>query len=290
MFKGVFTAIITPFKKGKIDFDLLDKFIDYQLKNGVHGIVPAGTTGEAATLSAAETKELFSFVVKKINGKAKVIGGTGTNSTTKVIEKTKIAEECGCDGALIVSPYYNKPPQKGLIEHYKKIASEVDIPIVLYNVPGRTSSNIDAETTIELSKIKNIVTIKEASGNIKQISKIIRDTSDDFTVLSGEDMLNLGILSVGGDGFISVVSNIAPKLVVDMYNAYFENNMKKAGEIHRKLVDITETLFRETNPIPVKAGVNILGYCEEEIRLPLVKSSQETINILKDEMKKLNLI
>ncbi len=289
MFKGVFTAIITPFKNGKIDYRALEKFIEYQIENGVSGIVPAGTTGEGAALSNEETKELFKFVVEKVNKRIKVIGGTGTNSTTKTIESTKIASETGCDGALIVTPYYNKPTQKGLIAHYTTIAKEVNIPIVLYNVPGRTCVNIDAKTTIELSKIPNIVGVKEASGNLSQMTKIINDTDDSFTLLSGSDELNLPILSIGGDGFISVTSNIVPKLVVEMYNAYVSKDIKKSQELHYKLLGLSEVLFIETNPIPVKAAVNLLGYCEKEIRLPLVWISDNSLTTLKQEMKKLNI-
>ena len=287
MFKGVFTAMITPFKDGKIDYDSLGRFIEFQIESGVSGLVPAGTTGEAATLTKEETAELFKFVVKKVNNRVKIIGGTGTNSTVKVIENTKIALDSGCDGALIVSPYYNKPPQKGRIEHYATIANNVDIPIVLYNVPGRTSSNIDAKTVIELSKIPNIVAVKEASGNLKQISEIIRDTDDSFTLLSGEDAINLPILSIGGDGFISVTSNVVPNFVVEMYNAYLSKDIKKSQELHYKLLRLTNALFIETNPIPVKSAVNILDFCGDEIRLPLVWASNNTVNILKTEMKRL---
>jgi 4-hydroxy-tetrahydrodipicolinate synthase len=290
MFEGVFTAMITPFKNGKIDFDALEKFIEFQIKNGVSGLVPAGTTGEAATMSNKETEELFKFVVKKVNKRVKIIGGTGTNSTEKVIEKTKIALDSGCDGALIVSPYYNKPTQKGLIQHYTKIAKEVNIPIVLYNVPGRTSGNIEANTVIELSKISNIVAVKEASGNLTQITKIIRDTDDSFTLLSGEDFINLPILSVGGNGFISVTSNIAPNLLVELYNSFKGKDRKKTQNLHAKLIGLTEAMFCETNPIPVKAAVNLLGYCEKEIRLPLVWISDNGLSKVKEELKKLEII
>ncbi len=290
MFEGVFTAMITPFKNGKIDFDALEKFIEFQIKNGVNGLVPAGTTGEAATMSNKETEELFKFVVKKVNKRVKIIGGTGTNSTEKVIEKTKIALNSGCDGALIVSPYYNKPTQKGLIQHYTKIAKEVNIPIVLYNVPGRTSGNIEANTVIELSKISNIVAVKEASGNLTQITKIIRDTDDSFTLLSGEDFINLPILSVGGNGFISVTSNIVPNLLVELYNSFKGKERKKTQNLHAKLIGLTEAMFCETNPIPVKSAVNLLGYCEKEIRLPLVWISDNGLSKVKEELKKLEII
>ncbi len=290
MFKGTFTAIITPFKNNKIDFDSLEKLINYQMDNGISGIVPVGTTGEGSTLSKEETFEIFKFVKEKTKGKVKVIGGTGTNSTLKVIENTKLAYKAGLDAALIVTPYYNKPTQEGLIKHYTTIAKEVDIPIVLYNVPGRTSLNMEAETTIKLSRIDNIVGVKEASGKIGQITKIIRDTNDDFCILSGEDGLNLPILSIGGDGFISVTSNIAPKMVSDMYNSFIENNIKKCMEINFKLYNLTKTLFIETNPIPVKAGVNLLGLCEKEIRLPLIWITDYSLDFLQNEMIKLNLL
>lgn len=290
MFKGVFTAMVTPFKNGKIDFDSLEKFIEFQIKNGISGLVPAGTTGEAATMNNKETEELFKFVVKKVNKRVKIIGGTGTNSTEKVIEKTKIALDSGCDGALIVSPYYNKPTQKGLIEHYTKIANEVNIPIVLYNVPGRTAGNIEAGTVIELSKVSNIVAVKEASGNLTQITKIIRDTDDSFNLLSGEDFINLPILAVGGNGFISVTSNIAPNLLVELYNSFNNKERQKSQNLHTKLIGLTEAMFCETNPIPVKAGVNLLGYCDKEIRLPLVWISDNNLKRVQEEMKQLEII
>lgn len=290
MFEGVFTAIITPFKNGGVDFESLEKFIEFQIENKISGLVPVGTTGEGATLSIKEIEDLFKFVVQKVNNRIKVIGGTGTNCTNKAIENTKIAKETGCDGALIVSPYYNKPPQRGLIEHYKKISNEVKIPIIVYNVPGRTSLNIEAETTIELSKMENIVAVKEASGNLKQISKIRKDTDSSFKILSGDDFLNLPTLSIGGNGFISVVSNIAPNILVELYNAFKVQDFVKALKLHCDLIRLTELMFIETNPIPIKAAVNLLGYCEKEIRLPLVWLSSEKLSLIKTEMKNLKIL
>ncbi len=290
MFSGTFTALITPFKNNSIDYDSLEKLIEYQINNGISGIVPVGTTGEGTTLSLEETYEIFKFVREKTKGKAKVIGGTGTNSTEKTIENTKLAYKAGLDAALIVTPYYNKPTQDGLKSHYEAIAKKVDIPVVLYNVPGRTSINLEADTTIELSNIKNIVGIKEASGRINQITKIIRDTGDDFCLLSGEDALNLPILSLGGNGFISVTSNIAPKLVSELYKSFVNNDIKKCIVINNKLLDLNKSLFIETNPIPVKAGVNLMGLCEKEIRLPLVWITDYSLKFLQTEMIKLNLL
>jgi 4-hydroxy-tetrahydrodipicolinate synthase len=269
MFAGVYTALFTPFKNDGIDFDALGKLIEYQYKNGVNGIVPCGTTGESSTLSCEEHEAIIEFCVKNAKGKMKILAGTGSNSTHGTTRFTQFAKKVGCDGALIVSPYYNKPTQKGLYLHFKSIADTVDIPIVLYNIVSRTSVNIEPETVLKLfNDCKNIVGIKEASGSLAQMSAI-KSLVSDIELLSGDDTLTLPSLAVGGVGIVSVLANISPLEVVSLVEAFEKGNIREAIKIHYKLLPLVKLMFIETNPIPVKTAAALLGMCCPVLRLPM---------------------
>jgi len=290
MFYGSIVAIVTPIKNGQVDKESYKKLVDFHLKNGTDGIVTCGCTGEPATLSMEEHKQLIKFTVDIVDKKIPVIAGTGSNNTKESLELTSFAKEVGCDGCLLITPYYNKPTQKGLYLHYKTIAESVDIPIILYNVPSRTGISISPETVAELSKIKNIVGIKEASGNFDQIYKIISLVDKDFVVLSGDDALTLPIIAVGGKGVVSVAANIVPKEVADMVKYALNGQMKKAREIHYKLYPIFKVLFIETNPIPVKTSLSLMGMIKQEWRLPLTPPSDENFQKIKETLKKYGVI
>jgi len=269
-FAGSYVAMITPWKDGRIDEPKLRELVEFQIKGGTNGLVPTGTTGEAATMSEEEQFRVIEVVVEQANKRVPIIAGTGTNDTAKTIKLTKAAKKIGADAALVVSPYYNKPTPEGLYQHYKAIAEQGGLPIVLYNVPGRTASNLMPEAVIRISEIPGVVGIKEASGSIDQSSQIVAGTRDDFDVLSGDDSLTLPIMSVGGRGVISVVANIAPAPVADMCSAFLRGDARRAQEIHIKLFDLCRACFYETNPIPVKTAAAMLGLCSDELRLPLV--------------------
>jgi 4-hydroxy-tetrahydrodipicolinate synthase len=269
MFSGVYTALITPFKNGNIDFDVLEELIENQYKNGIDGIVPCGTTGESPTLSYEEHEAVMEFCTKSVKGKMKVLAGTGSNSTHEAIRFTQFAKKIGCDGALLVSPYYNKPTQRGLYMHFKTIADTVDIPIVLYNIVTRTCINIDPITIKNLfNDCKNIVGIKEASGSLNQMSTI-KYLVPDIDLISGDDALTLPLLSIGGVGIISVLSNIIPCEVLSLVEAFERYDMKEAMRIHYKLLPLIELMFIETNPVPIKTASYMLGMCGHELRLPM---------------------
>ncbi|MDR1401055.1 MAG: 4-hydroxy-tetrahydrodipicolinate synthase [Endomicrobium sp.] len=283
MFSGVYTALITPFKNNKIDFNALEKLIESQYRNGVDGIVLCGTTGESSTLTWEEHEEIIGFCVKSVKGKGKlkVLAGTGSNSTHEAIHSTQFAKKVGCDGVLIVSPYYNKPTQKGLYIHFRSIADTVDIPIVLYNIAGRTSVNIEPVTIARLFKdCKNIVGVKEASGSLEQMSTI-KYLVPDIDLISGDDTLTLPLLSIGGVGVISILSNIIPADMVLFIKEFKEGNMKKAIDIHYKLLPLIKSMFIETNPIPIKTAASLLGICDPSLRLPMC--DMEETNKLKLE-------
>lgn len=288
--KGAIVAIVTPFKDGKVDEKALAELIEFQISNGTDGIVPCGTTGESATLSYEEHEFVVEFTVKQVKGRVPVIAGTGSNSTDEAIGLTKHAKKVGADAALIITPYYNKPTQEGMYRHFKAIADEVDIPIILYNVPGRTGVNLLPETVARLSKIKNIVGIKEASGSLQQVSDIIRLTGSDFIVLSGDDFIVLPLLAVGGKGVISVVSNVAPADMAGLCDAFFAGDLRKARELHYKLLPLCHAMFIETNPIPVKTALGLMGKINPELRLPLCSMSESNLNKLKQIMKDYGLI
>ncbi|MDR1474660.1 MAG: 4-hydroxy-tetrahydrodipicolinate synthase [Endomicrobium sp.] len=269
MFSGVYTALITPFKNGEVDFDALGKLIENQYKAGISGIVPCGTTGESPTLSHEEHEQIIEFCVKQAKGKMKTLAGTGSNSTAEAIRFTQFAQKVGCDGALIVAPYYNKPTQKGLYLHFKKIADTVDIPIILYNIMGRACVNIEPATIAKLcADCKNIIGVKEASGFLSQIITL-KALIPNINLLSGDDALTLPILSIGGIGVISVLSNILPLETLSLIRAFEKGNIEEAKKIHYKFLPLINALFIETNPIPIKTAASLLGICSPEIRLPM---------------------
>lgn len=286
MFQGSFPAVVTPFSNGSIDEEKFKSLINMQLEQGVDGIVCAGSTGEAATLSDEEKCELVE-ITKKVIGNKPVILGTGTNNTKTSIALTKKAKEAGADGVLMVSPYYNKPTQEGLYQHYKAIAENVDIPIILYNVPGRTSSHIEPETVARLAKVDNIVAIKEASGNLDNVTKILH-LAPDFTVLSGDDSLTYPMLCLGGKGVISTTANIAPKDFYRMCHSYFEGDIETAQKMHFKTFPLIKAMFIETNPIPVKRSLQYLGWINGELRLPLIQLSESNFPKLKSVLDSYN--
>ncbi|MBL7882684.1 MAG: 4-hydroxy-tetrahydrodipicolinate synthase [Bacteroidia bacterium] len=271
-FKGTGVAIVTPFtKNGSIDFSALEKLINHIIKGGVEYIVVLGTTGESVTLSKEEKEEIVNFVKKKVNKRVPIVLGLGGNNTHEIVSALKKGKFDGIDAFLSVSPYYNKPNQTGIYEHYKAIAKASPLPIILYNVPGRTSSNMTASTTLKLAKdFKNIIAIKEASGNLEQCMKIIKYRPKDFLVISGDDMLTLPIIASGGDGVISVVANAFPKDFSEMTRQIIAGNLKEAQKLHYKLTDITELLFADGNPGGIKAALKNLKITGDAVRLPLV--------------------
>lgn len=296
MFKGSMTAIVTPFsakggKKLVVDEKILKELIEFQVKNGTSGIVPCGTTGESPTLSMAEHERVIEITIEVVNKRLPVIAGTGANSTEEAIILTRHAARAGADASLQVSPYYNRPTQKGLYEHFKTIADSVDIPIILYNIASRTGVNIEPETIAKLAKdCKNIVGVKEASGNLDQMSRIKLLCGENFALISGDDSLTLPLLAIGGCGIISVVSNIVPKDVANLVNEFEKGNIKKAREWHYKLLPLIKAVFLETNPIPIKTAMGLLRMCEPDLRLPLCPMSQENLEKLKKALKEYGLL
>ncbi len=282
MFKGSILAIVTPFKNGKIDEKKLGELIEFQIKNGTSGIVPCGTTGESATLSFDEHDRVIEITIEQVGKRIPVIAGTGSNSTEEAIMLTKHASQAGADASLQVSPYYNRPTQKGLYEHFKAIANSVEIPIILYNIASRTGVNIEPETIAKLARdCKNIAGVKEASGNLEQMSRIRQLCPENFDLISGDDSLTLPVLGIGGTGIISVVANIVPKDVADLVSEFEKGNIKKAREIHYKLLPLIKAMFIETNPIPLKTAMGLLGLCEPDLRLPMCAMSPENLEKLK---------
>ncbi|OGF46151.1 MAG: 4-hydroxy-tetrahydrodipicolinate synthase [Candidatus Firestonebacteria bacterium RIFOXYA2_FULL_40_8] len=291
MFKGSVTALITPFKNGKVDENRLKANVDFQIKNKVLGLLPCGTTGESPTLSHLEHRKVIQLVVKAAKGRVPVMAGTGSNSTDEAVELTRYAKKVGCDAALMVSPYYNKPTQKGLYLHFKKVADTVDIPIMLYNIPGRTGINIEAVTMAKLKNdCKNIIGVKEATGSLDMASQIISACGKDFCVMSGDDNLTLPIMSVGGRGVISVISNIVPRQVADMTAAYARGDFKKAQEIHYYLFPLMKAAFIETNPIPVKTAMMLAGMDTGEMRLPMCSMEEGTLRKMTDVLRTYGLV
>ena len=273
-FQGTGTALITPFKAdGLVDEKALRRLVDFQIAGGVEMILPCGTTGEGATLDENETDRVAQIVIEQANRRALIIVGAGSNSTAKAIHGTKRARKLGADGVLSVGPYYNKPTQQGYFEHFKAIAESEDIPIVVYNVPGRTAGNIEAKTILRLAETPNIVAVKESSGNLSQIMDVIRDRPAHFRVLAGDDWIALAALALGADGVVSVVSNQTPGMMHAMIEAAMEGNLAKARELHYKLLPLMNINFIESNPIPVKAALAMMGMIEESYRLPLVRMS-----------------
>ncbi len=290
MFKGAIVAIVTPFKDNKIDEESFKKLIEFQIGSGTDAIVPCGTTGESATLSYEEHERVIDIAVEAVNGRVPVIAGTGSNNTEEAIKLTKYAEKVKADAALLITPYYNKPTQEGLYLHFRKIAESVSIPLILYNVPSRTGINMLPETVARLSEIENVVGIKEASGSLQQASEIIRLCGNKISLLSGDDFIVLPILSVGGKGVISVVSNVAPKDMAELYDFFVDGDINRARELHYKLLPLTKGLFLETNPIPVKTALALMGMISNEIRLPLSPMSGTNLDKLKNILREYGLI
>jgi 4-hydroxy-tetrahydrodipicolinate synthase len=290
MFKGSIVAVVTPFKKGKVDEKALGDLIEWHIKEGTNAIVPCGTTGESATLDYDEHHRVIEFTVDTVNGRLPVIAGTGANSTDETIMITKGAKKCGADGVLLVAPYYNKPTQEGLYRHYKAVAEAVRIPIVLYNVPGRTAVNILPTTVARLAEIKNIVAIKEATGDMKQVSQVIRLCGDRINVLSGDDFTTFTLLALGGKGAISVSANVAPRLSSKMFSLWEKGKIKEARKVHYQLEPLNAAMFYETNPIPVKTSLAMMRKIKEELRLPLCEMSPANKDKLRKVLKSMKLI
>ncbi len=290
-FRGTTVALIMPFlSNGNVDEAAYKNLLDWQIEQGTDVILTCGTTGESATLSHEEHKKVIEMTIQHVNGRVPVLCGTGSNSTSEAISLTQFAEKTGADAILSVGPYYNKPPQEGFYRHFKAIAESVSLPVIIYNVPGRTGSNIAAQTTLRLAKVPNIIGIKEASGNLSQIMAIIKDRPQGFLVLSGDDSITLPILSLGGDGIISVVANEAPAMLHEMVHSTFAGNWDRARELHNKLLPLMEFNFVESNPIPVKTAVALMGKVEEHFRLPLVTMTETNKQKMKDILKELGLI
>lgn len=290
IFKGCGTAICTPFSEnGEVNYDVFEKFIEFQINNKVDAIIVCGTTGESSTMTEQERKDVIKFVVDKVNKRIPVIAGTGSNNTISAVNMTKYTESVGADGALVVTPYYNKTTQNGLIKHYERIAQNTNLPIILYNVPSRTGLNIEPQTCLELSKIKNIVAIKEASGNISQVAKIAALCGEELHIYSGNDDQILPVLSLGGIGVISVLSNIMPEYTHDMVEKYFLGDNIEACKMQIECLNLIENLFIEVNPIPVKAALKEIGFDFGSPRLPLVKLSTDNKIKIQLAMRKLNV-
>ncbi len=290
VFTGIATAIITPLNKDGIDYEAFGRLIDWQIEEGVNALVVCGTTGEGSTLTDEEHRAAIDFSVKRVNGRIPVIAGTGSNDTAYAIELTKHACECGVDGVLVVTPYYNKATQKGLIEMFTAIADVSTAPVILYNVPSRTGCNIEPKTVAALAEHPNIVAIKEASGNISQIAEIIHLVGDKMDVYSGNDDQIVPILALGGKGCISVLSNPLPKKSVEICDKFFAGDVKGAAELQLELLPLINALFCEVNPIPVKSAMSVMGYCDEYLRSPLTVMETEHRNKLIEEMKKQGLV
>jgi 4-hydroxy-tetrahydrodipicolinate synthase len=285
MFSGAFTALVTPFKNGEVDVEALESLVEFQIEGGIDGLVPCGTTGESPTLSEKEDRLVIETVVRVTNGRMPVIAGTGSNNTASAIKYTKMAEEVGADGSLQVAPYYNKPTQEGLFRHYSAIAESTSLPLVLYNIPGRTNVTVAPETIAQLAEIPNIVGIKESTLSMNMVSDIRRLCGEEFDILSGDDPMTLPLLALGGTGVVSVVSNIAPGAVSDMVAAMNSGDLARGRELHYRLLPLVRALSVETNPIPIKAAASLLGLCSDELRLPLVPMSGENLRNLQTVME-----
>lgn len=289
---GTGTALVTPFKaNGTIDEASLRGLVDWQIKSKVEFLVPCGSTGESATMTRAERRRVIEIVVDQNSGRVPIIAGTGTNSTLDSLDLTHDAKEVGADAVLLVGPYYNKPTQEGFYQHFKRIVEECNVKAVLYNVPGRTASNMLPETTLRIAEeVENVIAIKEASNNLEQIMQIIKYRPKNFAVLSGEDSLTLPIITAGGDGVISVISNEVPKEYSDLTRAALKGDLKRAQELHYKLFELMKANFYESNPIPVKTALHLMGRIDESLRLPLTKISKPNREKLKKVLKDLKLI
>ena len=284
MFSGTFTALVTPFRNDEVDVEALENMVEFQIQHGVSGLVPCGTTGETPAMSEEEDRVVVETVVRVANGRVPVVAGTGSNSTDIAIKYTRMAQEVGADGSLQVAPYYNKPTQEGLYRHFAAIAESTDLPLILYNIPGRTSVTISAETVASLAEIPNIVGVKDSTLSMNMISDVISLCGEEFDVLSGDDPMTLPLISLGGVGVISVASNVAPGAVSDMVKALLEGDWDRGRELHYELLPLFRALFVETNPIPVKTAASLLGLCSDEMRLPLIPMNGENLRRLQETM------
>lgn len=290
MFKGSIVAIVTPFTNGAVDEEKLRELVEFQIEGGTDAIVPCGTTGESSTLDYEEHDRVIQIVVEQVKKRVPVIAGTGSNSTREAIEMTEHAKQLGADGCLLVTPYYNKPTQEGLYLHYKAVAEAVAIPQILYNVPGRTGVNLLPETVARLSAIKNIVAIKEATGSLQQASEVLQLCGDQIDVLSGDDFITFPMMACGAKGVISVLANIMPKAVGDLTDAYFAGDLATARKLHLDTLKISNAMFIESNPVPVKTALGLMGKCSDEVRLPLAPMSAANKEKLAAIMKEYKLI
>lgn len=290
MFEGVLTALVTPFRDGGVDERALQELVELQIAAGVDGLVPCGSTGEAATLSHAEHRRVVEVVVAAARGRVPVLAGTGSNSTSEAIELTRYAKEAGADGALLISPYYNKPTQEGIVAHYAEVARQTAFPLFVYNIPGRTMSNILPATIGRLAEIDQIVGVKESCGNLDQMAHVIAAVPESFSVLSGDDSLTLPLLALGGKGVISTTSNLAPAEMVELVRAFRAGDVERARALHYRLLPLFDALFCETNPIPMKAALALRGLILEDLRLPLTRLSSPNRERLQVAMKELGLL
>jgi 4-hydroxy-tetrahydrodipicolinate synthase len=290
-FQGSIVALVTPLRNGQVDEPRLRELVEFHVKNGTDGLVPCGTTGESPTLSHDEHKRVVELVIEAAGGRIPVIAGTGSNSTHEAIELTAHAKKAGAAGALIVSPYYNKPTQEGLYRHFRSIAEAVDLPILVYNIQGRTAVNVETETLARLARdCQNIVGVKEASGSLEQMTQVVLACGPDFTVVSGDDTLTLPLLAVGGKGVISVIANFVARETAEMVHAALDGDWKRARELHLRLFPLSKAMFIETNPIPVKEAMAMLGMIEPEYRLPLCRMSEPNRERLKKVLQQLGLL
>jgi 4-hydroxy-tetrahydrodipicolinate synthase len=290
VFEGVFTALVTPFRDGAVDERALTELVELQIAAGVDGVVPCGSTGEAATLSHPEHQRVVEVVVAAARGRVQVIAGTGSNSTVEAIQLTRHAKDAGADGALLISPYYNRPTQDGIVAHYAEIARQTSFPLLVYNIPGRTASNVLPSTIARLAEVDQIVGVKESCGDLNQIAHVIASVPDSFAVLAGDDWATLPMLALGGKGVISTASNVAPGEVVDLVRAFRTGDLDRARAVHYRLMPLLDALFCETNPIPVKAALAMRGAIHEELRLPLVPISNGNRERLQSVLKELGLL
>ncbi len=290
MFEGIFTALLTPFRDGSVDEPALRELVERQVAAGLDGLVPCGSTGESATLSHAEHCRVVELTIEAAQGRVQVIAGTGSNNTQESIELTAHAKRAGADGALLISPYYNKPTQEGLVAHYAEIARQTDFPLLAYNIPGRTASNILPSTMARLAEIEQVVGVKEACGDIVQISEVVAACPPEFSVLSGDDAMTLPLMAVGGKGLIATSSNVAPAPMLALVRAAAAGEFSRARELHYELLPLFDVLFCETNPIPVKTAVAMLGLCDDELRLPLTPLTQANRERLQGVLKELGIL
>ncbi len=290
MFSGSIVALVTPFKDGKVDWKSLEGLVEFHVSSGTHGIVPCGTTGESATLSHQEHDDVIKAVIKAVNKRVPVIAGTGSNSTDEAIRLTREAEQSGADGALLISPYYNRPTQEGIYQHYKKVAASVGIPLIVYNIPGRTGSKIEPETLARLSEIENVAGVKEATGSVDQAIDVVRLCGDRLAVYSGEDSLTFSLMALGGKGVISTVANIVPREMSELAQACLAGDWEKGRQLQLRLVPLIRAVFIETNPIPIKTALSLMGKCQDDLRRPLTPMAESNLKKLKETMAEFGLV